>query len=123
MINLGFIKIHRKIMDNPIVCKDSDYFSTWMYLILNATHTDYKTLFKGEEIVLKPGQLITGRKAISEKFKINESKVQRILKSLESEHQIEQHTCNQNRLITILNWNKYQEMNIKRNNERTTSEH
>nr|WP_308743235.1 hypothetical protein [uncultured Anaerocolumna sp.] len=122
----GFIKLHRKILDNPIVCKDSDYFSVWSYLLLNATHKEMPALFKGKRIELKPGQLITGRKAISTKFNIHESKVQRVLKKLEIEQQIEQQTSNENRLITILNWNEYQsiEQQIEQpvNNERTTSE-
>ena len=37
-----------------------------------------------------------------------ESKVKRILKSFENEHQIEQQTANKNRLITVVNWDKYQ---------------
>lgn len=90
----GWISLYRKVMDNPIVCKDAEYFSVWVYLLLNATHKEYPAVFKGERITLKPGQLITGRKSISEKFSINESKVQRILKSFENEHQIEQQTGN-----------------------------
>ena len=39
---------------------------------------------------------------------INKDKVQRTLKCFELDKQIEQQTSNKNRLITILNWNKYQ---------------
>lgn len=122
----GYIKFHRKILDNPIVCKDAAYFAVWGYLLLNATHRDYQTVFKSEKVTLHPGQLITGRKEIAKKFKVDESKVQRILKKLEIEHQIEQQTCNENRLITILNWSEYQssEQPIEQpvNNECTTDE-
>ena len=104
----GWIKLHRKILENPIVCKDSDYFATWMYLLLNATHTEYSVVFKGEKITLKPGQLITGRKKIADKLKVSESKIQRILKAFECEQQIEQQPSNQNRLISIVNWEVYQ---------------
>lgn len=106
----GWVKSYRKELDNPIVCKDADHFAVWNYLILIATHSEYDTLFGKKRITLKPGQLIVGRKMISSKFKISESKVQRILKTFESEHQIEQHInkCT-GRLITILNWGKYQE--------------
>ena len=83
-------------------------------------------MFKGKKIVLLPGQLITGRKSIAKKFKIDESKVQRILKTLENEQQIEQQTSSQNRLITIINWYQYQEIEQQNaqqvNNECTTSE-
>ncbi len=122
----GWIKLHRKLLDNPIIVKDSDYLSVWIYVLLNATHKEYDTLFQGKRITLKKGQLITGRKSISEKLKINESKVQRILKTLENEQQIKQQKGNKNRLITILSWDKYQQDEHQTeqqvNNNRTTSE-
>jgi hypothetical protein len=104
----GWIKLHRKMLDNPIVNKDSEHLAVWIYLLLNATHKDYDVLFEGKRITLKPGQLITGRKTISEKLNISESKVQRILKTFKSEQQIEQQTTSRNRLITIVSWNEYQ---------------
>lgn len=122
----GYIKLYRRMLDNPLLWKDSEYMSVWMYLLLNATHADMAAMFMGNRITLNPGQLLTGRKAISGKTHIDESKVQRILKKLETEQQIEQQTCNQNRLITILNWSVYQsgEQQIKQqvNNDCTTSE-
>lgn len=126
MENEGYIKLYRKMLNNPIICKDSDYFSVWIYLLLNATHSEYDVMFKNERITLKAGQLITGRKVIAKKFNIDENKVQRILKNLEKQHQIEQQTSTKNRLISIVNWSEYQ---IERhsnkqqvNNKRTTSE-
>lgn len=122
----GWISLHRKLLDNPIVCKDSDYLAVWMYLLLQATHKNYEVIFKGERTTLLPGQLLTGRKVISKKFNISESKVQRILKTFEIEQQIKQQSSTQNRLITILKWDLYQkdeQQNGQRvNNERTTSE-
>lgn len=126
MSNSGWIKIHRKIWQNPIVTKDADHFAVWIYLLTNATHTPQKALWGKEKITLQPGQLITGRKAISKKLKINESKVYRILKLFKSDQQIEQQTNRQASLITIVNWDKYQiseQQNEQRvNNERTTNE-
>lgn len=122
----GYIKLYRKLLENPILWKDHDYLALWLYLLLKATHREIQEIFKGEVITLKPGQLITGRQSICEKIKVSESKVQRMLKKFETEHQIEQHTCNQNRLITIVNWELYQipeqlsEQPV--NNECTTNE-
>ena len=104
----GWIKIHRKILDNPIVCKDSDTLSIWVYLLLNATHVQMPILFKGKRTILKEGQLVTGILSISKKLNIDKNKVQRTLKLFENDKQIEQQTSNQNRLVTILNWNAYQ---------------
>mgnify|MGYP001069081250 CR=1 FL=1 len=122
----GWISLHRKLLDNPIICKDSDYLSVWIFLLLSATHKEYDSILEGKRITLKKGQLITGRKSIADKLKISESKVQRILKCFENEQQIKQQTNPRNRLITILNWDKYQQLEQQTeqqlNNKRTTSE-
>lgn len=104
----GWIKIHRKVLDNPIVCKDSDYMAVWIYLLLNATHKKIDAIFKGKRITLEEGQLITGRKAIAKTFDIQESKVKRILLELENDQQIIRERSNLNSLITIVKWKEYQ---------------
>ena len=115
------------MLDNPLVFKDADYAAVWVYLLLNATHIEHPAVFKGQKIVLLPGQLITGRKVLSDKLHISESKIQRILKWFETDRQIEQQTSNKNRLITVVNWNFYQ--NAEQQNapqtddKRTGSEH
>ena len=108
-MNSGYIKLHRKILENPVVMKTPDHLAVWLYLLLNATHKGYDTMLEGQRITLKPGQLITGRKAISKALKINESKIQRILKTFESEQQIEQQTNPRCRAISVLNWHEYQQ--------------
>lgn len=122
----GYIKLYRKLLDNPIVCKDVETLGIWIYLLLNATHKKIDVLFNSEKTTLEPGQLITGRKTIAAKLRVSESKVERTLKMLKNEHQIEQQTTSKNRLITILNWELYQnsEQQIEQqvNNKRTTSE-
>lgn len=130
MANNGWIKLYRSLLDNPIVCKDTEYFTIWAYILLKATRQDTPAIFKGEKITLKPGQLLIGRQAISNHFggksSLSESKVQRVLKTLEIEQQIEQQTSNKNRLITVINWELYQdnEQQIEQrvNNQRTTTE-
>nr|DAI31616.1 MAG TPA: replisome organizer [Caudoviricetes sp.] len=125
-MNNGYVKIHRKLLNNPIVMKDCEHFAVWIYLLLNATHQDRNVLFKGKKIIIGPGQLITGRKSISSELQISESKVQRILNFFETEHQIEQQTSNKNRVITLTNWHKYQDnehqIEQQLNNNRTTTE-
>lgn len=104
----GWIKLHRKMLDNPIIMKDAEHLAVWMYLLLNATHVEYPVLFKGKKIVLQPGQLITGRRSIASTLCVNESKVRRILDAFESDQQIDRQRSNQNTLISLKNWDKYQ---------------
>ncbi len=104
----GWIKSYRAILDNPIVCKDADHYAVWGYLLHNAAHTPTDAVFNGKRITLQPGQLITGRRKIAEMFRIDESKVRRILKLFESEQQIEQRPTNTSTLISVCNWEIYQ---------------
>ncbi len=108
MSDTGFIKLYRKMLDNPVVCKDADHVAVWIYLLLSATWQQYEVMFEGKIITLEPGQLVTGRLAIGVHNKINEYKVQRILKRFENEQLIAQQTTPRNRLISVLNWNQYQ---------------
>ena len=122
-MNNGYIKLHRKLLDNPVVMKTNDHLAVWMYLLLNATHQDYQVLIGSKKVTLTSGQLITGRKKISKELKINESKVQRILKLFENDSQIEQRMNSVCRIISIVNWGDYQKMNNERtlnNNKRNT---
>ena len=116
----GYIYLQRKLLDNPMVCKDGDHLAIWIYFLLQAYHTDSRQeyYFNGERIKLKRGQFITGRKTISKALKIKESKVYRVMKLFQSCNQTEQRTDRQCSLITILNYDKYQKVN----NEWTTSE-
>lgn len=122
----GWIKIHRKIESNPVVYKDAIHLAVWVHLLLKATHNGVEVIFNGKRTKLNPGQLTIGRKVIAKRLKCSESKVQRVLKCFESEQQIEQRTDRQCRLITINNWNRYQEseqrFEQRVNNDRTTSE-
>jgi hypothetical protein len=122
----GWIKVHRKMLDNPVVFKDADHLAVWMYLLLKATHTEYPTMFNGEKIILKAGQLVTGRKKISSDTGVNESKVNRVLNLFKSEHQIEQLTTRHGSIISIVAWDEYQTCEQQNgqqvNNNRTTSE-
>lgn len=125
----GWLKLHRKVLENPTVMKSPEHLAVWVYLLCHAAAQPYKTLFAGKEVELRPGQLISSRRSIanSTNRKINESNVQRILKNFEKEHLIEQQRCNRNRLITLKNWDKYQQTEHlnehQANIRRTTGEH
>lgn len=103
----GFIKIWRKMLDNPIANKPN-YMALWVWLLTLANHKDNKFMWNGEMIIIKEGQLLTGRKELAEKSGIPSSTIERILNFLENEHQIEQQKTNKFRIITILNWGNYQ---------------
>lgn len=122
----GWIKLHRNLMSNPQF-SDGDWLKVWLFLLLNATHAPLDRMFGGDRITLEPGQLITSRGAISANVSVQESKVERILKRMKSEQQIEQQADNRSRLITVRNWKQYQQDEQQDehpvNSDRTAGEH
>lgn len=107
-MNNGYVKIHRKLLSNPIVMKDCEHLAIWVYLLLHATHKEMNVIFNGKKIMLKSGQLITGARAIANDLEINKDKVQRVLNEFKTDTQIDTLVSPKGRLITILNWEKYQ---------------
>jgi len=103
----GWIKLHRKWLENPIAQKPY-YGHLWITLLLKAAYKQSEFIWNNDKHLLKPGQLMTGRKKLSEQTGIPESTVERILTYLENEQQIEQQKTNKFRIITIRNWEKYQ---------------
>lgn len=104
----GWIKLYRKVLENPMVMKDADHLAIWTYLMLKASHAETDALFKGAKTKLLPGQLITGSISIGDALKINESKVRRVLADFITDGQITKEASNKASLITIVNWNEYQ---------------
>lgn len=122
----GYIKLFRSLKHKGWF-KKSDYVHLWIYILIQAAHKQSEFFFNGNNVILEPGQFITGRKIISSDTGINESKIERILNFFEkNEHQIEQQKTNRNRLITVLTWEQYQQREQQNeqpvNNKRTTNE-
>ena len=123
----GWIKLHRKFCEKAFYSKDSEKVHLWVHLLMSANHAGKEELLGGKPFFCASGQFTTGRKQLSSETGISESKIERILTYFEKiEQQIEQQKTSTNRLISILNWDKYQinEQPIKQrvNNKRTTSE-
>lgn len=109
----GWIKIHRQLQDKAYINKPA-YVSLWVNLLLLANHKEKEVMWNGTLTTIKRGQFITGRRELSKLTGIPETTIERILKVFKSGHQIEQQTYSKYRLITILNWDKYQVVDNKR---------
>lgn len=124
---MNYIKLMRSLKDKSYYSKDSEKLHLWIHLLLTANWSDREELLGGKPIKCKAGQFTTGRKQLSKETGISESKIERLLTYFEKiEQQIEQRKTSTNRLISILNWDKYQvseqQSGQRVNNDRTTSE-
>lgn len=109
----GWIKLHRKLLENPLIQKPQ-WAWLWVVLLLLASHKENKFMWNGNILVIKEGQFITGKDKLSKLSGISKTTIERILNYLEKEGQIGQQKTTKYRLITIVNWKDYQQVDNKR---------
>ena len=125
----GWIKLHRKLKDS-LVFDNPDLLKVWIWCLLKATHDDYTQMIGLQEVELKKGQFIFGRKVAANELKMSESKTYRLIKKLENMQNLNIKANNKFSVITIENWEIYQSDNNNNeqqseqqmNNKRTTNE-
>ena len=104
----GWISIHRTLLDDPIISKPN-YLSVWVVLLLLANHEEHTFIWDNKKQICKRGQVLTGRKKLAQQTGVKETTLENILKYLENEQQIGQQKTTKFRLITIKNYDKYQD--------------
>jgi hypothetical protein len=114
----GFIVLHRKILEWEWYT-DTNTKCLFLHLLLRANHKGTK--WRGE--VIKRGQVLTGRIQLSNELNISERGIRTALEHLKSTNVIAIKTTNQFSVITINNYNKYQDKPvIKRPTKRPTND-
>jgi hypothetical protein len=106
----GWIKLHRRIMDNPLW--NGDPFSrgqAWVDMILLANHKPGYFYVRGNKVPVKRGQIGWSIAKLSQRWKWSKGKTKRFLNDLENEQQIEQQKNNVTSIITIVKYDDYQD--------------
>jgi len=114
----GWIKLHRKIKDNPIY-KNSKALHCWIECLLRANHTREVVYIGRKRIVLEPGQFITGREKFAEAVNMSPTTVWFWINSFKVDSMIDIKTTNKYSVISIKNWNKYQNLDSKVDSKKT----
>lgn len=119
----GFIKLHRKMFDNPAIMKDSDHLALWVWLLGRASWKKTDVFFKGQRISLNPGQGIFTYSEIASELHIERSKCRRIITLFKSERQMTCDGSSQSTLFTILRWKDYQSNDTHSDTQMTRKRH
>lgn len=112
----GFVKLHRKINDWEWKTKPNTV-ALFIHLILNANHKDKK--WRGKTI--KAGQIVTGRKKLSQNTGLSEQQVRTSLNHLKSTNEVTIESTKEYSIISINNWDIFQGPNQQNPNEQPTS--
>ena len=134
-MNLGYIKLHRKIWDHPF-WREKRKFSraeAWIDLILMANGKDKEVIFDGRPILIKRGQLLTSQRQLAARWRWSKTKTADFLKiSSKHDHLIEIISDRKKSIITILKYYKYNplpddekttEFEAKKTTERPQKDH
>lgn len=119
----GWIKIYRQLSENPLWT--SEPFSkgqAWIDLILLANHKDGFFFKRGVKVNYKRGDVAWSELALSKRWQWSRSKVRKFLNDMEEEQQIKQQKSTVTQLVTIINYDKFQEKEQQKNNRKTAEE-
>jgi len=106
----GYIKLWRKIQENPLY-KERRRFNrneAWIDLLLLANHKAVEITFGLRKIFLKAGDILSSQLSLAKRWRWGIASVKRFLEYLYDENQITFKTENKFTLISILNWSLYQ---------------
>lgn len=112
----GWIKLHRKLLDNVIwKCSTPEQKVILITLLLMASHKDNQWIWKGKKFVCKPGQFITSLKALRKSTGCSSQNIRTSLVKFEKLEFLTNESTKTGRLITIINWDAYQDLNEQAN--------
>jgi predicted transcriptional regulator len=122
----GYIKLHRKILDNAIFRKPkvSHLFN---YCLLRANWSDKTICWNGQPLVVERGSFITGRKQIALETGLSEQNVRYALRTLHTFGMVKpssEKSTSKFTYLTICNYNDYQHLEDEANqqsNQQVTS--
>ena len=105
----GWIKLHRKITDNPLYFSEPFTRSmAWIDMLLIANHTDNFFFKRGIRVNIETGQIGYDLDTLSKRWKWSRGKAERFLNMLEKDGQIVRQKTNVTTLISIVNYKEYQ---------------
>jgi predicted transcriptional regulator len=113
----GWIKLHRSLLDWEWYT-DQNTSRLFIHLLLRANHKDKK--WRG--ILIEKGQLLTGRKVLSEETGLSEQQVRSSLNKLKSTNEITIKSTKQSSVITVVAWESYQQDNQQINQQATNDQ-
>ena len=116
----GWISLHRKILDNPILVRGKTYsrFEAFIYMLLRANHKENKCVIGNQLIEVKTGSFITSQKKLMQEFNWGSTKLRAFIKLLEKDKMIETKITTYSTMITIIKYSSYQ--NIQTENKTET---
>lgn len=106
----SWIRLHRKLMDDPLYFAEPfTKMQAWIDLLLLANFADRVTFIRGNRVTIKRGQVAYSREWFSGRWRWSRGKIDRFLDMLERENMIGRQKSAVITCISILNYDTYQD--------------
>jgi len=118
----GWIKLYRKIEDNPMFFeKPFDRTHAWLDILLTVAREEQTFVLKGRTVHLEPGQMVFGYRKLADKWGWSKDAVRRWLATLTATHTATVTATPNGTVLTVENWALYQGgRDTKRDTDRDT---
>lgn len=115
---MGWVKLHRRsfkssVWENPI------YWMVWCWCLMRANHVATKVPFNGKDVVLLPGEFITGRNKALKEVPVSARQWRTATNYLKSTNRLTIKTTNKFSVFGVVNWGQYQDT-LKKTTIKTT---
>lgn len=125
----GWISLHRSIQKHWLFEEKRKFsrFEAWIDILLMANHSDNKIMHDGDLITVKRGQRITSLRQLGERWSWSITKVDKYLKTLESDRMLVVKKDTKKTVLTVVNYDDYQDGDFKKrhrkDSEKTEKKH
>jgi hypothetical protein len=106
----GFVALYREATEHPLFAGDVARFGAWSWLVVKACWKSTRFNISGATITIERGQLCVSRSQLATAWGWSPSAVERFLARLETEQMIGRATGQGRTIITICNYEKYQDV-------------
>ena len=105
---MSFVKLHRSMREHPYA-GDPDHLALWTWLLMLAAFKVHPVILNKCHINLKPGELATSLRILSNRSGIRKDRVNAILGHFKEAGMIQRRSNSKYTLISLVNWHKYQQ--------------
>lgn len=110
----GYFLLHRSIFTNPVFKAEKKYSprEAWIWLIANARFKDGEEKIENQLVNMKRGCVYTNYNTLSERWGWGKGKISGFITELETERMIEVKSERRYTIITICNYEQYQNKDL-----------
>ena len=108
----GYVKIHRKMLVNPVLNDHAPFNRqmAWLWMILNANYESYKRKWSGKNVTIPPGSIVMSKRELCRIFRWGNRRLNTFLNDLISASMMTMQMHHRQHHIILSNYKDLQNM-------------